>query len=77
MSELNAKIIEVALLRERVTELRTENDALERALAGMLESYEFCMGDELAFSDLTKDIMRGAFVGEPARARAVLARSQP
>ena len=47
--------------------------ALREALVGMLESYEFCLGDELALSDLTKDVMRGAFVGEAARARAALA----
>lgn len=58
-----------ALLAERDAEIAR----LREALAGMLESYELCMGDELAFSDLTKDTMRGAFINEPARARAALA----
>ena len=61
----------------RLTVLLAERDAeiarLREALSGMLESYELCMGDELAFSDLTKDMLRGAFINEPARARAAIA----
>lgn len=53
--------------------LRARAERAELALAGMLESYELCMGSELAFSALTKDILRGVFINEPERARAALA----
>lgn len=51
--------------------------ALREALAGLLESYDLVMGTELAFSDITRDMFRGAFIGEPDRARAILAQQQP
>jgi hypothetical protein len=58
----------------------SERDALaarlaasEAALRGMLESYEMCMGSEVAFSPLTRDMLRGVFIFEPERARAALA----
>lgn len=66
-------VSENARLQALVSEQAREIERLVEALAGMLESYELCMGDELAFSDLTKDMMRGAFINEPARARAALA----
>ena len=66
--------------QEAVKSLEAENArlaghvaALREALGGMLESYEFCLGDELALSDLTKDVMRGAFLGDAVLARAALA----
>lgn len=74
------RCFQVYFTKERFDALTAENArlagqvaALREALAGMLESYEFCLGDELALSDLTKAVMRGAFVGDAARARAALA----
>lgn len=62
---------------ERLQALLAERDAeialYRKSLSGMLESYDLCMGTELPFSDLTKDIMRGAFINEIARACVALA----
>lgn len=52
---------------------QARESALREALEGMLESYDICMGGELAFSPLTRDMLRGVFFGEPGRARAALA----
>ena len=47
--------------------------ALREALLDMLESYDLCVNGEIAFDEWTRNVLRGAFVGTPERARAVLA----
>lgn len=48
-------------------------EELRTALAGMLESYDMLVGRFSPMPDLAKDVVAGAFLTEPSRARAILA----
>jgi hypothetical protein len=54
----------------------TENAELRKALAGMLESYELLMSDQLPLNDIAKGVVYGAFIGEPEKARKLLGKTK-
>lgn len=69
VKSLNRKLDQA---RAQLAAERSARAALAEALAGMLESYDLLFNGQPGLPPVTADMVRGVFIGEPERARALL-----